>query len=60
MAVGGGTEEKQGFKDWLFSKVMHNADAEYGFEPFHKEAMENRDNAKREAYAEEQNKKHAS
>lgn len=48
-------EKKVTFKDWLYSKLMHNNDFDYGFEPYFKQAMNARDAKMKEMYADQKN-----
>lgn len=48
-------EKKVTFKDWLYSKLMHNNNFDYGFEPYFKEAMKARDSKMKEMYDEQKN-----
>lgn len=50
MAAEGG--EKKSLGDWLLSKIMHNNEEVYGYEPFLKQAMDARDEEKSKVYAE--------
>lgn len=52
MAAAEGEEKKEmSFGDWLFKKIMHNQDDVYGYEPYHKEAMNARDDEKKRVYS---------
>lgn len=48
-------EKKVTFKDWLYSKLMHNNDIDHGFEPYFKQAMKARDAKMKEMYADQKN-----
>lgn len=52
-------EKKETFSEWIFRKAMHNIDEGYGYEPFHKKAMDAREVEQEKAYSDQakENKK---
>lgn len=52
MSAGGDKGEKESLMDWLYRKMMHNSEEEFGYEPFFADAMKARDDEKMKAYAE--------